>query len=267
SDYHNALKLGYDVERFTYPPWLQAQPWFDLLPNITAPGTVIKPVLPDIAKKYQFPSDCWVCSGTTDSIAAFLASGANQPGEAVTSLGSTLVLKLLSKTPVTDLASGVYSHRLGNLWLTGGASNAGGAVLKQFFTLEDLQKLSQQIDPSQPSPLDYYPLLKPGERFPFNDPHYQPRLTPRPKDDRDFLQGLLEGLSRIEALGYQKLQQLGATPVKRILTAGGGAENLTWQGIRERLIGVTVTKSPQSEAAYGTAQLARQGFQRQFSPT
>ncbi|MGA1621370.1 MAG: FGGY-family carbohydrate kinase [Synechocystis sp.] len=267
SDYHNALKLGYDVERFTYPPWLQDQAWFNLLPQITAPGTIIKPLLSDIAEKFQLPPNCWVCSGTTDSIAAFLASGASQPGEAVTSLGSTLVLKLLSETPVTDVASGVYSHRLGNLWLTGGASNAGGAVLKQFFTPAELVRLSQAIDPHQPSPLDYYPLLTPGERFPINDPHHQPRLTPRPQDDRDFLHGLLAGLSRIEALGYQKLQQLGATPVKRILTAGGGAKNLTWQTMRERLMGVPVTPSPQSEAAYGAARLAHQGFEQQIGTT
>lgn len=37
--------------------------------------------------------------------------------------------------------------------------------------------------------LDYYPLTKPGERFPVNDPAMQPRLTPRPEDDARFLQG------------------------------------------------------------------------------
>jgi sugar (pentulose or hexulose) kinase len=77
----------------------------------------------------------------------------------------------------------------------------------------------------------------------------------------------LAGLSRIEALGYQKLQQLGATPVKRILTAGGGVQNLTWQTMRERLMGVPVTPSPQSEAAYGAARLAHQGFEQQIGTT
>jgi len=267
SDYHNALKLGYDVENLTYPAWLQDRPFFSLLPKITPPGTAIAPLLPDLAQKLQLPESCWVCSGTTDSIAAFIASGASQPGQAVTSLGSTLVVKLLSETPVTDLKSGVYSHRLGNLWLTGGASNTGGAVLKHFFTPGALEQLSQQIDPSQASTLDYYPLLQPGERFPVNDPQLQPRLTPRPGDDQEFLQGLLESLARIEALGYQKLEQLGATPVKHIFTAGGGAANLTWQKIRQRAIGVTVAKSPQSEAAYGTACLALQGFARKFWQT
>ena len=55
------------------------------------------------------------CVGTTDSIAAFLASGAAGVGEAVTSLGSTLAIKLLSAQPVDDSRYGVYSHRLGAL--------------------------------------------------------------------------------------------------------------------------------------------------------
>ena len=62
----------------------------------------------------------------------------------------------------------------------GGASSTGGAVLKEFFTSEQLKELSAQIDPDQPSGLDYYPLTKPGERFPVNDPHLEPCLTPRP---------------------------------------------------------------------------------------
>jgi sugar (pentulose or hexulose) kinase len=56
-----------------------------------------------------------VCAGTTDSIAAFVAAGVSQPGEAVTSLGSTLAVKLLSQQRVDDAAYGVYSHKLGEL--------------------------------------------------------------------------------------------------------------------------------------------------------
>lgn len=63
---------------------------------------------------------------------------------------------------------------------TGGASNTGGAVLKAHFTDDQLTELSQQIDPEKPSGLDYYPLLKAGERFPINDPYLEPLLTPRP---------------------------------------------------------------------------------------
>jgi D-ribulokinase len=252
SDYHNALKLGYDVGELCYPDWLQDMQF--QLPHVLKPGAAIAPILPNL--DLGFPNHCMIHAGTTDSIAAFIASGVQTPGEAVTSLGSTLVLKLLSQTRVDDSRYGIYSHRLGNLWLVGGASNTGGAALRQFFDDHQLQELSLLIEGDRESPLDYYPLLKPGERFPINDPNLSPRLEPRPKQDVDFLHGLLESIARIEARGYQLLQQLGATPLTQVYTAGGGAKNEVWNGIRSRHLNVNVTRSPQTEAAYGAALLA-----------
>ncbi|EHC11102.1 FGGY-family carbohydrate kinase [Fischerella thermalis] len=256
SDYHNALKLGYDVETLQYPQWLDQLQISIHLPKVVTPGSAIAELRPEIAAKYNFPKDCLVCAGTTDSIAAFLASGAESPGEAVTSVGSTLVLKLLSRTRVEDVRYGIYSHRLGDLWLTGGASNTGGAVLRQFFTNTELESLSQEIDTSQASVLDYYPLLKPGERFPINDPNLQPRLEPRPDNPVEFLHGLLESIARIETRGYELLQELGADKLTRVYTAGGGAANDTWTTIRGRYLQVPVMRSMNTEAAYGTALLA-----------
>lgn len=92
-------------------------------------------------------------------------------------MGSTLAIKLLSTTRVDDARFGVYSHRLDDEWLVGGASNTGGAVLRQLFTDEQLEELSKEIDPSVPSPLDYYPLPKKGERFPVSDPDMMPRCS------------------------------------------------------------------------------------------
>ena len=266
SDYHNALKLGYDVGNLCYPNWLENLPERHLLPQILAPGTPVGEVRAEIASRFNLGRDCLVCTGTTDSIAAFLASGANSPGEAVTSLGSTLALKLLSRTRVDDSRYGIYSHRLPplvkgeqgeiDLWLVGGASNTGGAVLKQFFTNAELENLSSQIDAEQESLLDYYPLVKAGDRFPINDPNLAPRLEPRPENPVEFLHGLLESIARIEALGYQLLQQFGATPLTRVYTAGGGAKNPTWQKIRQRHLQVSILRPMHTEAAYGTALLA-----------
>ncbi|BAY64817.1 carbohydrate kinase FGGY [Calothrix brevissima NIES-22] len=265
SDYHNALKLGYDVEELKYPQWLENLQIPIELPQVLPPGTPIAELRPEITAKFGLRQDCLVCAGTTDSIAAFLASGAKSPGEAVTSLGSTLVLKLLSRTRVEDARYGIYSHRLGDLWLTGGASNTGGAVLREFFTNAELESLSREIDANTASELDYYPLLKPGDRFPINDPHLPPRLEPRPDDPREFLHGLLESIARIETRGYELLQQMGADKLQRVYTAGGGAANNTWTAIRGRYLQVPVVSSAQTEAAYGTALLAmgqgRQGRQ------
>ncbi|MBF2027002.1 MAG: FGGY-family carbohydrate kinase [Oscillatoriales cyanobacterium C42_A2020_001] len=259
SDYHNALKLGYDVAQLRYPDWLEALGVMRLLPTVLPPGNAIAPIQPAIANEVGLPPTCTIRAGTTDSIAAFLASKAHAPGEAVTSLGSTLVLKLLSTTPVENAAYGIYSHRLGDLWLVGGASNTGGAVLQQFFSTAELIQLSDRIPVEQTSPLNYYPLTKPGERFPINDPHLPPQLHPRPDDPVAFLHGLLESMARIEARGYELLQQFGATPLTNVYTAGGGASNSAWTALRARHLHVPVMASQQTEAAYGTALLARRG--------
>lgn len=260
SDYHNALKLGYDVENLRYPDWLTNLPLFPLLPKVVVPGTPVAAAEAEMRSRFGLRRDCMVCAGTTDSIAAFLASGAHEPGEAVTSLGSTLVLKLLSHTRVEDSRYGIYSHRLGDLWLTGGASNTGGAVLRQFFSDAELESLSNRIDPQTESQLDYYPLLQPGDRFPINDPNLSPRLEPRPENSVEFLHGLLESMARIEARGYELLQQLGATRLSRVYTAGGGAKNPVWSKMRKRYLQVPVVTPIQMEAAYGAALLAMRGL-------
>ncbi|MGD1899125.1 MAG: FGGY-family carbohydrate kinase [Phormidesmis sp.] len=265
SDYHNVLKLGYDVRQLCYPDWLLALPIAAWLPEVKVPGAVIAAISPDIARRFAIPTTCQICAGTTDSIAAFLASGAVQAGDAVTSLGSTLVLKLLSKTRIDDQAYGVYSHRLGDLWLVGGASNTGGAVLKTYFSSDKIAQLSAQIDLSLPCNLHYYPLNSPGERFPVNDPDRLPQLTPRPESDVEFLYGMLDAIARIEAEGYQKLQSLGAPALRRLYTAGGGAKNEKWQQLRARHLyhlrgEVAVMRAESTEAAYGTATLAMNGL-------
>ncbi|TAE96311.1 MAG: carbohydrate kinase [Oscillatoriales cyanobacterium] len=262
SDYHNALKLGFDVDTLCYPDWLIqgiAGAAMPKLPQVVAPGTPVGKVTEEVGDRFGFPRHCTVCAGTTDSIAAFLASGVNSPGEAVTSLGSTL-------------AYGIYSHRFsnifsppfeegagGDMWLVGGASNTGGAVLRHFFTDAELANYSTQIDPEQESLLDYYPLLKKGDRFPINDPNLPPKLEPRPADSVEFLHGLLESIARIEARGYQLLQELGATPLTKVYTAGGGAKNPVWSAIRKRYLKVPVETPVQTAAAYGSALLAKQG--------
>ncbi|MEM7594982.1 MAG: FGGY-family carbohydrate kinase [Cyanobacteria bacterium P01_A01_bin.83] len=256
SDYHNSLKLGYDVDYLCYPNWLQNLPFNNLYPQVLAPGATVGVVTSANCQRLNLAADCVIKTGTTDSIAAFLASGASKPGEAVTSLGSTLVLKLLSRAKVTASEFGIYSHKFGQLWLTGGASNTGGAVLKHFFTKQQLEQLSAQIDPELPSPLVYYPLLSPGDRFPLNDPNLSPQLEPRPHQPQEFLHGLLESMSRIEEQGYQKLQELGADQLTCVYTAGGGAKNTTWSQIRQRHLKVGVKASEHTEAAYGSALLA-----------
>jgi sugar (pentulose or hexulose) kinase len=106
--------------------------------------------------------------------------------------------------------------------------------------------------------LHFYPLLKRGERFPFSDPDYAPRLEPRPEDDAIFFQAVLEGISEIERLGYDRLVELGAAQLKSVRTVGGGSKNPTWTRMRQAALGIAFKPSKSTEAAIGTAALILQ---------
>jgi len=263
SDSNNSLKLGYDVVLGRWPAWLKRLdlPRF-LLPEIVEPGMPVGRLTGEVAAELGLPSSVQVVAGTTDSTAAVLATGVSRPGDAVTSLGSTLVLKVLSEVPIFCARYGVYSQPLGALWLVGGASNSGGAVLRKFFTDEQMTMMSQRLRPYRRLCLEYYPLPGVGERFPVADPSLQPRLEPRPRDDLRFFQAILEGITRIERRGYQLLAELGAPHPTGIRTVGGGAGNAAWQDIREETLRIPILKPVHTEAAYGAALLSRGGFER-----
>jgi len=310
SDWHNALKLGYDVKELKYPSWLKnclAEVGIseEVLPQVVAPGQSIGTISKSCHEKYGIPEDAVVVGGTTDSNAAFVAaavggSGGGLPsyGTAVTSLGSTLAIKLLSRSFVEDSSTGVYSHRFPVLgsdknvdadgtkaeeaeeaWLVGGASNVGCAVLRQEnFSNEELAELSQDMDISTDSPFSYYPLTKKGERFPLADGNKKPVLEPKPESGSEsrseYLKGILQGISSVEQMGFEVLGKLGANPSfpTVVMTCGGGAKNDAWLQMRQRLLrqssnkdgdtteGVNVLKAENAEASFGAAILAASQF-------
>ncbi|WP_235830102.1 FGGY-family carbohydrate kinase [Algihabitans albus] len=257
SDESNALKTGYDPLLRCWPIWLDALIAPDLLPKVMPAGAQAGIVTAEAATRYGLPSSAIVVAGMTDGCASFFATGADRPGDGVTALGTTLTLKLLSHEPIFDPDCGIYSHRIGTYWLAGGASNSGGGALANHFTAQEITDLSARIDPDCDSGLDYYPLPQAGERFPLADPELSPRVDPRPDDDALFLKGLLEGIARIEATGYRRLAGLGAPPLARLRSVGGGARNTVWSAIRERMLAAKALPAESEEAAVGVAQLAR----------
>ncbi|WGS18132.1 MULTISPECIES: FGGY-family carbohydrate kinase [unclassified Bradyrhizobium] len=260
SDENNALKLGYDPITRTWPAWLdRLDVPRELLPKVLVPGTPFADIDPSAAAMLGLPRSARIAAGTTDGVAAFIATRADAPGDAVTSLGTTLVVKLLAAKPIFAANQGVYSHRLGESWLAGGASNSGGGALLAHFTAAEMERLTPQLSPEEPTGLDYYPLAKPGERFPIADPALPARVTPRPPEDHRFFQALLEGIASVEALAYLQLSRLGAPPLRRVISIGGGARNNAWTEIRHRRLGVPVTVAEQTEASYGAALLALRG--------
>lgn len=257
SDETNVLKTGYDLMACGWPDWFQdCGVWMNCLPSVKPVGEGFGAVGESSVREFGFAPQTRVIAGTTDSNAAFLASGASNVGEGVTSLGTTLAIKLLSDKPVNDPTRGIYSHRIGSMWLPGGASNSGGGVLLEHFTKEQLSELERSLQPHAATGLDYYPLSSPGERFPINDPTFAGRLEPRPESDAVFFQAMLEGISEIERIGYDALGELGAPKLRKVFTAGGGATNDAWTQIRVQKLGVPIATARSADAAVGTARIA-----------
>jgi xylulokinase len=292
SDWHNCLKCGYDVRNLTWPDWLSAcleeagisDPiGSGVVPlHVVSPGEPLGTINQVVAKEFDLPETTVVVGGTTDSNAAFFAAVGGfetAVGTAVTSLGSTLAMKQLSSSFVEDADRGVYSHRFPvfsndgvdrEAWLIGGASNVGCAVLRQQgFSNEELEDLSKEIDPMSDIDLSYYPLTKKGERFPIADTEKEPIIEPVPESRRDYLHGLLQGISDVERDGFKILGELGATPSRPsvVWTCGGGSRNGMWSLMRQRRLSasfhdesIMVKRAENTEASYGSAILAAATF-------
>ncbi|MEI2299685.1 FGGY-family carbohydrate kinase [Ensifer sp. MJa1] len=263
SDENNALKTGYDPVTRSWPDWIEKTgARVDLLPDVLPAGAPIATIAPAAAEAFDLPAEVVVVAGTTDGCASFLATGADQPGDGVSALGTTLTVKMLSDRPLFAPEYGLYSHRIGEMWLAGGASNTGGVVLAEHFSPERLATLSAEIDPAEETGLDYYPLVRPGERFPVSDPNFPPRMSPRPSDDATFLKAIFEGIAGVENLAYQRLMSLGGPRLRSLRSVGGGAKNVAWTAIRSRRLGVPFLPVLSEEAAAGTARLALAGARK-----
>ena len=254
----NNLKLGWLQSTGSWAGSIAQQPWSPALPQVIECGSVAGVLHHDSASALALPQGCQVVAGCTDASAGMLAAAA-APGDGVATLGTTLALKQWVDGPIN--APGISCQRLQGCWLVGGASNAGGGVLRRFFDDDLLAVLSRQITVERPSGLVLRPLPGIGERFPVDDPLLEPILEPRPVSDALYLQGLLEGLVAIEVAGWQRLQQLGAAPLQRVISLGGGARNPQWRALRQRALGVPVLNRPQLNAATGMAKLAAQALQ------
>jgi sugar (pentulose or hexulose) kinase len=289
SDWHNCLKLGYDVRQNKWPEWIESCLISAGISNplggddgviplqVVSPGQPIGTISSEMSDSLGLPKDTVLVGGTTDSNAAFFAAAGTKPsfGTAVTSLGSTLAMKQLSQTYVEDADRGVYSHRFPTFsdgkeqaWLVGGASNVGCAVLRKLeFGNDELDQLSKEIDPMTDSPLSYYPLTKKGERFPVADGNKEPVLEPVPASRKEYLHGILQSIGDVERDGFLVLQELGAPQPSVVWTCGGGSRNDMWSKMRERRLAasfgggnVSVRRADCTEASFGAALLAAATF-------
>ncbi len=260
SDASHALKTGYDAGRGCF----QETELDALLPDVVAPATRLGDVCAQAAAATGLPPGTPVFAGMTDGCAAQIAAGALRPGDWNSVLGTTLVLKGCSPERLDEPAHGVYSHRSPDGgWLPGGASSSGAGVLPMTFPGRDLDELGRRAEAYEQTTVLAYPLVSPGERFPFAAPDAKPFMLGTPADDGEHAAALLQGLALVERLCFEQLARLGAPAGGELSLTGGATRNGAWCQLRADALGRAVRLPEQSASAFGMAILAAAGDRRE----
>ncbi len=271
SDTNNLLKLGWNPVIGDYD--VQNPDIRRLLPEAVDPGVALGVICPRYASKFGAKGahleKTRIVSGSTDSICAFIAaSPSSSPGTAVTSLGSTTALKVVSSVEVNKGV--VYSHRIPsrilgsstdeNVWLVGGASMQGLRVLRDLkYTPDEIRTLCKEVTlGTTKGDWNALPMGSVGDRFPRQDESMIPSFgnynVETDFDRAAVLNGVLGAISEVEARGYNDvIRGAGGPAVTSVTTTGGGANNDKWAELRAKRMGVPVRNSPSADAALGAA--------------
>lgn len=258
TDTSHALKSGYDpvagewagevFDALGVPP--------TMLPVVVRPTTPLGSVGREAAAETGLPVGCTVVAGMTDGCAGQLATGAVEVGQFVTVLGTTLVLKGVSRQLVHDPSGAVYSHlHPEGVWLPGGAANIGGSALSDVDNAE-LGALDAAAAERGPSTVLNYPLRGTGERFPFLADDAAAFVVGKPRDRADEHRSRLEGVAFCERFAVERLAELGAPAEGPLRTAGGGAMSPAWCRIRASVLDRPVLRVREAGTALGAALLA-----------
>ncbi|MET9679314.1 FGGY-family carbohydrate kinase [Streptomyces coeruleorubidus] len=264
ADSSHALKTGYDLHTEAWPEAALAQLGVPdrLLPDVVRPGTHLGEVCADAADATGIPAGTPVLAGMTDGCAAQIASGALRPGSWNSVLGTTLVLKGAARDPVRDPTGVVYNHRAPDgTWLPGGASSVGAGALAAHFPDADPARMDERAAAFEPSRAVAYPLVAPGERFPFRAPEAVPLVLGEPEGDAGLWAALLQGVGFAERLCLDYLHHLGAPLDGPLTFTGGGARSPYWNQLRADILGRPARVPEQTEPALGMAALAAYGAQ------
>lgn len=256
TDYTNALKSGYDVKNECWPAYL-----FEQLPlkkvwmqEVVSSGKPIGKLRPELANELGL-LPITVVAGMTDGCASQVASGAVRPGDWNTTIGTTLVVKGVTRQELKDPEGRLYSHRHPEgYWMPGGASNTGADWVTAGFS-DRLAELTKAAANLIPTPYTAYPLRQQGERFPFTSAQAR-GFAPEGLSDAELFTANLEGVAYLERYAYELIENLSGETVRAVFTAGGASNSDVWLTIRSNVLNRPVYKCAQVTGAVGAAILA-----------
>src|SRR5689334_364746 len=160
--------------------------------------------------------------GTIDALGDQLVAGADNDGDVLVLMGTTLITWVVTPEPTEVPGHFTIPHTVPGHFLFGGPSNAGGLFL------DWVRALTGDQPPSAARP-DRVPVWSPyprGERVPFHDPARRGALV-----DLDLTHDAASvRRAAVEAAGFVVRRILDASPVtpRRLIAAGGGTRVDDW---------------------------------------
>jgi xylulokinase len=246
TDWSHAMKTGVDlhIKSWSEGALDTAKRSSITLPSVVAPGALLgRTKLGDIP----------IYAGMTDGCTAQISVGATSIGSAVSTLGTTLVLKVVGTKEIAG--SGFYSHLLPKeRWLGGAASNLGGISFEKYQS--EIKSWDQKAAAHGPASFAAYPLVGTGERFPVANKEMKCVATGTAQNEIDEYRAILEGIAFAERYAFEILENAGAEINGAIYSAGGGSRSAIWSEIRATVMNRPVATVKDSGSDLGAAKIA-----------
>ena len=246
TDWSHAMKTGVDLDIKSWGEGAlnTAHKSSITLPSVVAPGELL-----GRTKSGDIP----IYAGMTDGCTAQISVGATSMGSAVSTLGTTLVLKVVGNKEIAG--AGFYSHLLPKeRWLGGAASNLGGISFEKYQS--EIKAWDQKAAEHGPASYAVYPLVGTGERFPVANKDMKCVATGTAQNEIDEYRAILEGISFAERYAFEILENAGAQITGAIYSAGGGARSAIWSEIRATVMNGPIATVKDSGSDLGAAKIA-----------
>ena len=191
-------------------------------------------------------------AGGTDGLTSLIASGARKPGDANTTLGTTLVWKVLCNNR-PRAGRGVYCHlHPSGMWAPGAASNTGPGSLRRS---EVRKRIAKPRDGCPPDcSVTCFPAGESASRF--SDEAAEAFRSAEPSCAAAWHAAQLQSLAFVERWGYETLAACGVELGERVYSAGAAAESEVYSQLRADVLGRVVVRCGHSTSAFGAAILA-----------
>jgi xylulokinase len=244
----------------------------DCLPQVLAPTEICGHVNASGSRDTGIPEGVPVITGTTDTAAEVLGSGAVNPGSGIVKLASVGRIAVVTTAPHRDRSIINYRHVLPGLWYPGTACKHAASAYRWLRdllwppdllsdpSLFDRMNLEAETIPAGSEGLLFHPHLS-GEWAPYFNDSLRGSFTgiSVAHGRGHFTRALLEGVAMAlrDALNHMEVTGLHADEIRLI---GQGARGRLWRGVIASALHRRVLLPAERDAVFGAGLVTAMGL-------